>query len=120
MDSGLSKDFLLGLSNFIEVTINRKVSEEVAANSKKMSNEIHDLKQKLARIEDKKAAKVIKGGQSNRSGSKRIGKTMRHETDSQGSKNNTSRPRVWSKNVGSSGAADGNHAPSSIPKPSKV
>ena len=123
MDQGLSKDFLVGLSNFIEATINKKVSDEVAANSKKMGDEIKELKEKLAALEAKKAAKAAKGGVSNRSGSKKGGKTALLETDSQGSKKQeagNARPRVWSKNVSSSGAAEASHAPSSIPKPTKL
>lgn len=44
MDHGLSKDFLLGLSNFIEATINKKVNEKIFANSQKMNEEIVELK----------------------------------------------------------------------------
>lgn len=114
MDHGLSKEFLLSLSTFIEATINRKVTDEVTANQKKMSDEIHELKDKLTTLEAKKAAKTAaKVGNSARSGSKKTGKSVQVDNDA-------SRQKVWSKNAGSSGAAEAGQGPSTIPKPTKV
>ena len=133
-EKGLSNEFLIGLSSLLDTAINRRVKAEIALNEQEMKNEIKELKEKLAALEQKKAQKY--GGKSqigagsNKFTSKIPGKSsgsQNHESDSQSSKKqekgasgNNSRPKVWSKNVSSQGAADNTNTPSIPPKHSKI
>lgn len=119
-ENGLSNEFLIGLSSLLNSTINRRVKTEVDLNQQAMKNEIKELKEKLATYEEKKVqnygVKGQIGGGSNKFTSKIHGKSigsLNNESDSQSSKKhekggsgNKSRPRVWNRNVSSSGAAD--------------